>query len=222
MLTVCTSATSTGLTTTQRIRDALGTTSTADDGYLSDLIQRAGEWAESYVGYPLQQQVYSETVPAFGGLNLMLSRTPVRNILRVFDSTTTCSATAITSTEYRFDKRAGLIQRDVGWNWTAAKGYGISSYIVPNSELPSYYVEYEAGYVWQGGTSATCGGSSSTGPSLPFDIEQAVIEKVLEWHETPAGGISSKKVGNLAISYTSGSTGDGMAARLLTPYRRQY
>jgi hypothetical protein len=226
ILTVCTSATSTGLVTTQDIRNALGTTSTADDTYISDLIRRASAWAEHYVGYPLTSQIYAETVAAYDGLNLRLSRTPVRSIIRFFDSTDTGTATAYCSTMYRLEKGTGFLNRDMGWSWTGQQNVNLSRYYVAQSEYAPYYIEYQAGFIDPNVSTSTSAGmpyttqgcSTSTHDALPQDIAQAVIEKVLQLYRNP-GGIQSQRIGELSITYAS-ETEDGAAECLLKPWRR--
>ena len=227
ILTVCSSSTSTGLVLTQDVRNALGTTATSDDTYHSDLIRRASSWAESYVGYPLTSQIYSELVAAYGGMNLRLSRTPVRQVMRIFDSSDTGgTAVAITSTEYRLDPATGFLNRDLGWAWTAQNNLALTAYVVPNSEYAPYYVEYQAGYLDPNVSTSTSAGqpyttqgcSTSTHYALPPDIQQAVIEKVLAYVRSPSG-VKSQKIGSLSITYGSEAE-DGAAERLLKPYRR--
>lgn len=226
LLFVCSSSTSTGLVLTQDIRNALGTTATSDDTYMSDLIRRASSWAEGYVGYPLTSQIYAELVPAYDGLNLRLSRTPVRSIIRFFDTTDTGAATAYCSTMYRLDPETGFINRDMGWSWTEQENIRLARYVVPQSEYAPYYVEYQAGFIdpnLSTSTSAgmpytTAGCSTSTHFALPFDIHQAVVEKVIQLYRNP-GGVQEQKIGSLQITYASEST-DGIAERLLQPYRR--
>lgn len=221
MLIVCASASSThGLTTTARLRDLLGTTATSDDSHMGDLVLRASDWAERHLGYPLLAQVYSETLPAYGGLNLVLSRTPVRGVLRVFDATDTGSATEIKSSEYRIEDRdAGFLSRNAGWEWTAQQSVKLSEYVVPGAETRPYLVEYVAGYALDGldtGSEAWTTKATSTARDLPYDVEQAVLEKTREFYEG-GGGVTSKRVGDLAITY---SEGPGPAEKLLGPWRR--
>lgn len=205
---------------------ALGiTTSTADgtlDGlYVTDLISRASEWAETYIGYPLVAQVYSETVRAAGGRHLMLGRTPIRYVLRVFDSSSTCEAIELTSTDYRVeDPDAGLLSRDAGFQWSNVQETFLVPYAMPNMDRKPWLVEYAAGYLLTGAaTSDTIYStvSTSTGRDLPYDVEQAVVSRVLEWYEG-AAGVTSKRVGDLAITYSESAGSE--AERLLRPWRR--
>lgn len=237
MLSVCTSATSTDgelLSTGSSLRSILGATSTTNADLFAlqtDLVKRASRWLEGPqgLGYPCQVQTYLETVPAFGGQHLMLSRTPVRCILRMFDSTSTASATEYCSTNYRLeDADAGLLSRDLGWNWTAGERYYLGKAIVPNSELKPWMVEYVAGWTYNGLTTDSqnystggIGGSTSTGRTFPDDLEQAVLLKAAEWARSGAGaGISSESVGDLSVTYATVGNYRSEAADIVNGYRR--
>ena len=230
MISVCVSASTTEnrphLTTLQRVAAALGiTTSTADgtlDGlYVHDLISRASEWAETYIGYPLVAQVYSETVRGSGGRHLMLGRTPIRYVLRVFDSSSTCEAAELKSTEYRVeDADAGLLSRDIGFLWSNVQETFLVPAALPNMDRKPWLVEYAAGYLLTG--TATSGDiystvSTSTGRDLPYDVEQAVIQRIVEGYDGSVG-VTSKRVGDLAITYSESAGSE--AERLLMPWRR--
>lgn len=241
MLTVCVSASEADYTTTGTVMMELfkaTTTANVDSTqqiqYLSTLIRRASAWAERYVGRPLLLQVYSETLPAAGDNLLVLGRRPVVAMLRLFDSTATCSATEFCSTDYRIeDADAGFLGRDIGFEWTAQELYGagrfalgLTSAILPGREERPWYAEYVAGYVPIGGVAtssdnwSTAGpnGTTTTGRTLPDDIEQAVIFKVREWWEG-LSGVESERVGDLAVSYSRSCETLGPAESLLDPYR---
>lgn len=229
MLQVCVSSTLEPLSTSASLRLVLGATATGNDTYQIDLVARASKWAERRVGYPLSVQTYLESVPSYGGLNVMLSRTPIRAVLRFFDSTATCDASAICSTEFRVaDADAGLLSRDAGWHWTAGERYYLGKMIVPHSELKPWLVEYIAGYTRDGmetgsGNWSTRGpnGSTSTGRDLPEDLEQAVLLKASEWYRGSPGNVLSESVGDLSVTYAGGSHYRSEAEDLLAPYRRQ-
>src|SRR3990167_5035078 len=182
-LTVCVSASSTdgALGTTADLRLLLGATSTANDAYQQSLIVRASRWAETYLGYPLLTQVYSEKVPGFGTPYLTLARRPIRAVLRMFDSTSTDSAGEYTSTEIWVDsEEVGTLTRPSGFDWTVQTAQETAQTVLPNSEEKPWLIEYQAGYVFPE-TSSTAYGTTSTGRSLPEDIEQAVLLKAIEF-----------------------------------------
>jgi len=145
----------------------------------------------------------------------MLSRVPIRGVTGIYDSTSTGATNY--STQIRVeDAEAGLLSRDEGFAWTNLGTDSISDGVTPNAETRPWYITYEAGYSLAG-TSSTVGGSTSTGRTLPEDIEMGVIEKVRQLYGGTAG-ITSKRVGDLSITYRS----EGLDApeSLLQPYRR--
>lgn len=213
---------------------------TGEIDHLGRLVRRASAWAEAYVGYPLGLQVYSESLPAFGGRRLVVSRTPVVAVLRLFDSTATCEATEVLSSEYVVEDRvAGFLARDQGFPWTLTErtgagdfSLGLAGYRQPGQEQRPWLVEYAAGYVPIGGVTTSSpnwstagpGGSTTTGQTLPEDVRQAVAIRAAEFQANPLG-VSSRRVGDLAVDYaTAGPTGTGRAVsaaeRMLEPYRR--
>ena len=214
-----------------------GTTATAalsseEPAALSRLARRASAWAETYLGYPLGLQVYSETLAGFGGREIMLSRTPVVRVLRFFDATDTGNATAICSSSFRVeDAAAGLLSRDAGWRWTNERAdgetpfnLGLAPAYLPGREERPWLIEYVAGYRVTGST-VTCMGVSSgheaytTQATLPDDIVQAVAVRAAEYQTNPMG-VTSRRVGDLAVTYASAGEGPTGAAAILEPYRR--
>ena len=233
MLSVCVSATSTdgAISTSANLRLSMGTTSTGDDAYQQLLVARASRWAETFIGYPLLAQTYTETLAGYSSLNLMLARTPLRVVLRMFDSTSTASATEYCSTNYRVeDSNAGLLSRDQGWAWTAGVRYYLGRTIVANSELKPWMVSYTAGYIGPTGQDpatspiwSSCGGlpnSTSTASTVPMDIEQAVLMKAAEWARGNPAGINSEGIADLTVSYMTAGNYRSEAEDLLRPYQR--
>lgn len=233
MLTVCTSSTSSALTTLQAVKEDLGIVDTKDDELFNALIARASVWAESYTGRAFGLQVYQETVAGFGRRNLMLSRYPIRTVFRMFDATDTGSATELKSSDFRMeDAEAGFLSRDRGWRWNVAGAgpgpAGFGAGLNPLDPDPAFgeqrpwLVEYSAGYVGPAGKVSTADGSTSTGRTLPHDVEQAVLLKAKEWflRRQTDPTVASRKIGDLAVAYRSAQEGRDMAEMLLEPYRR--
>ena len=237
----CTTATDDVYCTTGDILAVLyGTTTTAGlaDGEttnISRLASRASAWANVYLGQPLGLQVYSETVASHGRRDIMLSRTPIVRVLRFFDSTATCEATAICSSDFRIENaEAGLLSRDGGWRWTAdwfesetCFNLGLTPSRLPGWESKPWLVEYVAGYRVTGST-VTCMGVSSghdaytTQATLPDDIVQGVAVRAVELLTNPLGA-ASRRVGDLAVDYRSAEGGgSGGATALLDPYRKVF
>lgn len=212
MLVACVSATDDLLTTTQRLRDYLGATSTADDALQGFLVAAASKAVQEYVGYPLLRQNYEETVKGIGTMRLMLSRTPIRGVFGVFVGTDTGTDTEITSTEFEVeDEAAGLLRRKIGnFPWSAQWGGGfVETEPMPGMELPRYMVRYEAGYVFTQaadfGSCSTDYGTTSTSRSLPESIELAVLQTAKSaWLGRKRDStVESKSVGDLSINYRS-------------------
>lgn len=212
MLHVCTSSTQPDLVTLEDVQELLNAPS-SDEAYLARLITRSSKWAETYVGYPLICQTYVESVPGAGGKTLLLSRTPIRSVTKIIEgSSSTSDGTLLDSTSYTIeDADAGTIWCDLGFSWEPWEGNDIARSVVPGSAERNYWVEYEAGYLYPG--------DESTGPDLPDDIQQAVIEKVAQLYERSAN-VASKKLGDYAVTFRSESEGGGGPASLLDPYQR--
>lgn len=241
MLTVCVSASDPDLATTGDVMLELFGATTTDQvtttgelNRISALVRRASAWAEVYVGYPLLAQVYSESLPAFGGRRLMVSRTPLRAVLRLFDSTATCTATQLLASCGEFlleDMEAGLLARDEGFEWSETVrtsagtfNFGIMDYHQPGMEERPWLCEYAAGWVPLGGITSSSDNydatyATSTAPSVPEDVRHAVTLKAAAWFQNPLG-LVSKRVGDLSLQYRSESEGPGLAEALLNPYRR--
>lgn len=240
MLQVLIKSTDAQLTTTEAVKRVLGTTAlTSDDGYISDLITRASAWAEAYLGYPLSAQKYRETLSGYGGRRLMLGRTPVRAVTGLWDTTDTGAATTLLSSEFRVDTAAGFVDRSAGFA-SNAPAFPVGSVLpsmssglapVPwgGQESEPWLCDYIAGYSLDGLTTAsvvwsTEKGSTSTERTLPHDIEDAIITKVVGWYEG-MDDVLEKQVGDLRIKYGSlGSPNQPIvkdhAAMRLEPYRR--
>lgn len=237
MLTVCASSTDTDLTTTGFVKDLLGIVGTSQDQVLGALIKAASRWAENYVGRPLALQSYSETVPGYGRLQLMLKRYPVRSVDRVMEATDS-GATELQSSEYTLeDADAGIITRPEGWNWTPLmEGHAFDAAVpltltpMSGQEERPFLVDYHAGYTYDGidtgsphWSTGGKNGSTSTGRTLPEDIELAVAYKVQGLLE---GGeeVASESLGDISVNYRSlGNDSDGTlltrSKELLNPYR---
>lgn len=231
LLTVCASSTESSLTSVEYVRSVMGTTATAtstgsaadDYNRITDLIEASSQWAEDYIGQPIGVGLYQELVPAYGSMALLLSRTPVRNVLRVYDSSSTDTASELQSSEYRLDADAGMIQRDAGFEWTAGRWQDIESFPVPGSEAPSWLVEYEAGWAFPYSTT-TAGETTSTGRTLPKSIETAVAMRVHDLYTAQPNNVTREQVGDLSVTYRSADADSNKTQsepeKLLRSYRR--
>lgn len=225
-LQTCVATTDADLTTTSQVKTMLGTTLTSDDAHLSTLIRRASRWAEAYVGYPLSAQSYLETLPSHGTRRLTLARTPVRAVTGLFRGTDSADYTQVDSSDFAVNAEAGFLERAAGWEWTAPVEGDLVLHPLVGQEIPDWRAEYAAGYTYAGidtGSSlySTVKGTTSTGRTLPEDIEAAVVAKTIGWYQGDEN-VVARSVGDLRIQY--GTFGGGEAAdparALLGPYRR--
>lgn len=210
-LTVCTSSTGFDGCLIKPVKALLGITGASDDELLVRLGERAVDAIEGYLGYPIRLQVYSESLPAYGGRHLMVSRTPIRTVLRLFDSTSTDTATEFASTEYRVeDADAGLLSRDAGFAWTAPLANEYVDFYQAGQETRPYYCEYGAGWRLTGATS-TDAGVTTTGPDAPGDVLQALDETIKGWYvgRQQDAAVQSVTVGSLSMTFRSAESAQG-------------
>lgn len=226
MLRVCTSSTESALLSLDAYKAAAKITTTSDDAVIQSALDRATALVEGYIGYPLRRQVYSESVAAYGGLELGVSRTPIRSIESIYYSTE-----LVDPTSYEIaSEQGGLIYRELGWPWTAGTVHDLTAHPVPKSELRLFTVTYEAGYCVSG---STADGWLTTGEAVPADIEAALIGAATFAYKNASRdfSITSKKIGDLSVSYTAGGQGGGgqiaqsgglpdTVKGLLAPWRR--
>lgn len=231
MLNTCIASTDVDLTTTSRVKEVLfgNTTSTVEDALLSNAIRVASRWAETIVGYPLTVQTYQESVSGYGRRKLMLSRTPIRSVDRLFDSTDTGTAAEFLTSEFRVQSReAGFLSRDEGWYWSVPVEADLSARPSVDQEYEPFMADYTAGWTYAGlATSSdnysTQAGTTSTGRTLPEDIEQAVILKAIAIYEG-TDDVVGEQLGDLRVTYRTAAAADQMRPSqyeiLLDPYRR--
>ena len=224
MLTVLATATSDALTTLENAKEYLGVTDSKDDQFIDRLILRSSRRVTTYLGRPLLLQTYQDLLPSHGSVNLLLPRHPIKTVLRLFDSSDTGSALALSATDYRIDSRTGMLNRDRGWAWTVQiDAHAVTDLPTPGGEYRTWLVEWSAGYIGPNGTSSTGHGNTSTGQTLPEDLEEACLEliKASYLRRTRSDDIQSERVGDVSVSYREGSSTSVPAtvAALLEPYR---
>lgn len=237
MLQIVAETTDDQLTTTGALKAVLGiaATSTVYDAALDLVISAASAWAQTYVGYPLVARGYRETVAGYGSRNLMLSRTPLRAVSAVYYGTDTGVASRLQSTEFAVDSGAGFVSRDQGFEWSVPAVLDLELRPQPGQEYAPWLVDYVAGFTYGGIDAAsalysTAKGTTSTGRTLPMDIERAVLLKAkrMQLGDDYSGPVSAKAVGDLRIQYASGGAsgragGSGFkdpSEALLDSYRR--
>lgn len=233
LITVTATSTDDQLTTTEAVKERLGLslTATSEDDYLDSIISRASRWAETYIGRgPLTAQSYREALSGYGGRRMPVSRRPVRAITGLWDATDTGQATTVLSSEFSLDREAGHLEREEGWYWDAPgvprpHAIPLSPSFYPGEERRDWLSDYVAGWTYAGidtGSDnwSTEKGTTSTGRTLPYDVEDAVIQKAADIYEDD-DDVVFRAVGDLRLRYATNS--DGMpvdrAAMLLDPYR---
>lgn len=229
-LTVCSSSTESILASVASLKaDILGATatSTAQDAKFEEHLERATEWAETYIGGVLRTQSYSQILPGYGTPHLMVQNIPIRAVDRMYDATDTGSATQVLSSEFRVDREAGFVNRDAGYKWSAQLNQDFGTNPVPGSEERPWLVDYRAGWTLGGIDTgspnwSTEKGTTSTGPTVPADIKQAILARATLTYNSRED-VVSEWVGDLKVNYSSGGI-DGSqpdsAVRALHRYRR--
>ena len=230
MLDVVTKSTDVQLTTTAAVKDLIGATGSSDDTLIDSLITRASRWAETFVGRPLTAQAYRETLSGFGSRRLSLSCRPVRAVTGFWGATDTGTATTMLTSEYKVDHDAGFFERNAGWAWDAPGiprpfSIPLAPAYWPGEERAPWLADYVAGFTYDGidtGSAlySTVHGSTSTGRTLPEDIEEAVRYRVAAMYEGNEG-VVERSVGDLRVKYATFVDGRAVdpAADMLAPYR---
>lgn len=214
------------LTTTGFLKEIIlgaTATSTARDGYYGRIIERTSAWAESFIGAgPLTVQTYRETVPSFGRRSLMLSRTPIRAVIGFYRGTDTETAVQLETSQFIVENRdAGLLARNEGFGWEVpVQWHGAGAWggdAVPldpqplsGQESKPYLVDYVAGWSYGGvdtGSAnwSTEAGTTSTGRTLPKDVEFAVLQRSKRMYES-RDGVASEALGDASVTYVNPNT----------------
>lgn len=195
------------LTTTAAVKAALGlgSTTTSADSAIDSSILQASAWAAGVIGYPLTLATYREVVPSFGTRSLTLARTPVRAVKLLFNTTSTDDGTQVETTDFQLNAGAGLIRRPTGWAWSVPTESYLTLRPLPGQEYPDWMVDYVAGWTYAGLSTdssnwSTEKGTTSTGRTLPYDIESAVVAKAVGIY-LDNEDVVEEKVGDLMVKY---------------------
>lgn len=223
MLTVCTTSPDSALAELGDLLTLLGATASSS-GHWKALVG-GSEWVERYVTNSrsgvLRRQVYLETVAGRGSQRLMLSRVPVLGIGRMFNATDTGDATEYCSTDYRLeDPDAGFLEMrsNAGFGWNSVSDWNIVAAPRPAAVYRPWLICYEAGYQLACASSTASDWiSTTTGRTLPEDIERAVLLKAAEFYSGGGVEMESMKVGPLGLNFKEDSVDP--IVELLAPYR---
>jgi hypothetical protein len=226
MLWACTTSTEEALADINDLMDMLGVS--VADRAMTRSLRDATAWVERHVlnnNGVMRRQVYGETVAGYGTQRLRLSRWPVLGVQRLFLGTDTGTATEYSQSSWRVeDPDAGFLEltSDAGFAWDAVAESYMGVYPRPASVVRPWYVVYEAG--WQVCSSSTSADwvTTSTGRTLPEDVERAVVMKAAELYQGSMQGVGSIKVGPLELNYRSvgSDAAQDPVVDILAPYRR--
>jgi hypothetical protein len=147
-LSVTTAARSIRLTRVENVQEDLGIST--DTAMLNRMIDEASAAIVSYCHRGFAREAYTETLPGFGNIHLMLARTPIVGT----PSAVSLDSSVLTDWSVA-DAAAGMLYRRAGWSWTTQAFPGLSaggSFLdfgspIPGSEEPLYSVDYVAGYL---------------------------------------------------------------------------
>lgn len=227
MITVCTTSPEQHWGELGEVMSLLGATASSSGMDLA--LTDATAWVERYIlngAGTLRRQVYVETLAGGGTQRLMLSRTPVLGVQRMFDATSTDTATEYCSTDYRLENAdAGFLEvtTNAGFSWDVATDWFLTFGPRPSAVYRPWLVAYEAG--WQYAcTSSTSDDwvTTTTGRTLPDDIARATVLKAVEMYQgSMPGGPALIKVGPLMLQNTNyGSQSLDPILEILSRYRR--
>lgn len=223
MLSVCTSSTQEQLARLGDLLVLLGTTASSSGQDIA--LTRATRWVETYLtgeqGGSIRRQVYQESIAGYGSQRLMTSRTPLASIQRMFDDTSTGDATEYCSTDRRIENAdAGFIEltnvRTFAWDAIDLGQVHFSP--LPSAANRRWLVVYEAGWQLECSSTANDWLTTTTGQTLPGDVEHAILMKAAELYQGSAAGVESMQVGPLRMNWSSEASDP--VIDILSPYRR--
>ncbi len=204
-LTVTTPSAAPELCELQKVKDELGITSDSDDDVLTELIKDASLILEEYCQRTFAEQTYRETLPGYGGTNMVLSVIPIVSITQILRDTSAITDFTITEPE------SGIIWRQAGWGWTTQfVGNSLVAHPFPGSEKYEYQVDYVAGFKV----------FNAVVPNLPRGVERAAIITVKDWFNNLAVNTTIKKFksADTAIEQVIEAIPPS-ALRLVSPFR---
>ena len=196
MLRTCTSSTDDALMTLDAYKAAAKIVTTSDDAIIQSALQRATSLIEAYVGYPLRRQVYNETVPSYGGLELQVSRLPIQSIEAIYMSTE-----PVDPASYEISSPgSGLIYRESGWPWMTNLVYDLMPHPMPQGEPRLFRVVYEAGFSVSGSTGSQW---LTSGDAVPGSVEAAMMLTTNYLYRAAGNdpSVVQRKIGDLMITY---------------------
>ena len=207
------------------VKEELGITGTGSDSILTKRIARASTRLLRFTNLrAVAFARYKETLPGMGDTRLMVTRTPIVNLIGVEVVSTDILLEGTDGTEIADevlveDSGAGFLYRRFGWSWSAMRVSPLGLMLteqgepLPGTEEPTYRVDYEAGWKMPMQNEPVKVGTDEP-VNFPFDLEQACLAQVV-WdhkHSHRASDVRSKKVGDTTITYDSAFSAEGQAA----------
>lgn len=195
MLVVVTPASSKRLTTLEAVKTELQipVSDTTKDALLLNYIDQASGRIARECDRTFGEATYEETLPGYGRPQILLSETPVTQVVSVL-----IQGQAVT--DYRLDQSAGMLYRQAGWPWTVSGRPGtIVSH--PGDDLPLITVTYKAGFILPG----------AQNPTLPGELERACITlvKLMYKAQTRDPAITQERIGDYQAVYANGGLPTG-------------
>lgn len=177
MLTVVTPASTQDLCLLADVKAELAgdpdTLNQAADKVLADLIAAASSAISAYCHRTFGQQVYTETLPSYGGTLLRLEHTPVLAVASLLFQGQAVTDFSIDDPEAGFLYRQSLFADTVQVGWNLA-GF-VAPWTVARDATGGWSCTYTAGYVLPGQASPPLAVAPGV-PALPRDLRKACVE----------------------------------------------
>ncbi|MCP4201167.1 MAG: hypothetical protein GY769_04455 [bacterium] len=203
------------------VKAELGLTGTDEEGSLLKRIQRASDRLLRFTNLRgVAFCRYKETLPGMGDTSLMVTRTPIVNLLAVEIVSAEiliegATGQDVTDSVLLEDRAAGFLFRKYGWGWSAMRSAPLGLQLstvgapMPGTEEPVYRIDYEAGWMMPKQKLPTETGTEVP-VNFPADLEQACLAQVI-WdyrHVRRTADVKSKKVGDTTLTYETGFGND--------------
>ena len=203
------------LTTVNEVKNELeiSPSDTSQDALIERLINAASEAIENYCDRHFEKAQVTERLAGYGRSRIVLSRTPVLQIVSV-----SVNGSVLPADSYMLeDAETGFLYRlDGVWPWTARYMSGtITSIQQPGSEERSIEVTYIGGYVLPKDDSA------ATPRTLPYIIEQACIATVASMYRRRGSDLNilRESLQSAMVAYALQELPE-IVKKWLEPYRR--
>jgi hypothetical protein len=181
----------------------------------TELINAASDFVEGETDRKFQQITVTEKLRSYGTTRVIVSRAPLLSITSIKFDDGDVDLTNVTID----DADAGTIQKAGGWPWTAHVAPDISRSALPGTERKLTEVVYVGGFILPKDDAASA--PDPTGPTLPADLERAVMQLVIQLNAVTKRDptIKSEKLMSWSASYRD-DVSSPLVERILQRYRR--